>query len=95
MEKVPASSLIRTLPDTHLQTHLFVGKQPKNQFFGEFSENFVSYCYQSLLSCKCRSQRITYLHFLYQLRIKCCFYFSKQTKLKIPVLTHIEPISTH
>ena len=42
MEKVPTSSLIRTLPDTHLQTHLFVGKQPKKQFFCEFSENFVT-----------------------------------------------------
>ena len=51
----------------------------KRIFLWPFWKNFNSYCYQSLLSCKCRIQHITRLHL-------------KQMKLKISISTHIEPI---
>ena len=81
--------LKRTLPDAHLQT--IVETSSKTIFLWAFWKFCNSY-YQSLHSCKCRIQHVMHLHFLYQLRIKCCFYFSKQMKLKIAILTHIKPI---
>ena len=84
--------LKRTLLYTHLQT--FIDQQPKEQFSCYFSENFITaivikaYSFVQVHN----SAHYTCTFFVSNKNIVLLLLF-KQMKLKIPILTQVEPMS--